>query len=207
MAFFNISELIDIVIMTAVLGYVFKDFFGTRYALPGDKRRMAEDPVAYYRRLGKKQAVSAGFKSAVLVVAPAIILHEMGHKITAMSMGFNAEFHAAYFWLAIALLLKLMNVGFIFFVPAYVSISGAMTPGQSAATAFAGPGVNLLLALLSYLILKNKSFAKSKKMRQYLPLVYLSAKLNLLLFVFNMLPIPMFDGWQVYMGIFHAIAG
>ena len=202
MAFFSFLEFADIIIMTIALGYVFKDFFGMRFALPGDKRRMAEDPVAYYRGLGKRTTSSAGFKTAIAVVAPAVILHEIGHKVVAMSYGFSAEFNAAYFWLALAVVLKLMNFGFVFFVPAYVSIIGKMTPLTGSLIAFAGPAVNLVIWLGAYGLMKNKAF--SKRYKKWIPVVWLTARINMFLFIFNMLPIPMFDGFKVYSGLISA---
>lgn len=202
MAFFSINELVDIVVMTIVIGYIFKDFFGPRLYMPSTKKKMAEDPVAYYRSLGKITAVSAGFKTAIIVAAPAVLLHEMGHKIIAMSFGLSAEFNAAYFWLVLALVLKMMNFGFVFFVPAYVSIIGSMTPMQGAMTAFAGPAVNLLIWLACLGLLRHKGMMKRHK--EYLPVIWMTGRINMFLFLFNMLPIPLFDGWQVYSGLWHA---
>ncbi|HII72148.1 TPA: M50 family metallopeptidase [Candidatus Woesearchaeota archaeon] len=202
MAFFSVNEIIDITVMTLALGFIFKDVFGSRFHMPGDKRKQAEDPVEYYRSLGKRTSVSAGFKTAIYVAAPAVILHEIGHKVMAMSYGLSAEFNAAYFWLGLAVLLRLMNFGFVFFVPAYVSIYGQMTPLESSIVAFAGPAVNLILFLGAWGLMKNKRFVKRYK--QYLPVIWLTSRINLLLFVFNMLPIPMFDGWKVFSGLYYA---
>lgn len=202
MAFFNINEFVDIVVMSLILGYIFKDFFGPKFYLPSTKEKMSNDPVAYYRNMGKLKQ-KEGFKTAILVAAPAVILHEIGHKLVAIHFGLTAEFHAAYFWLMLAVLLKIMNFGFIFFVPAYVSIMGKMTPLQGSATAFAGPAVNLALFLIIFGLVRNKVF--SKKYRKYLPILVMTYRINFFLFIFNMLPIPMFDGWQVYSGLIAAI--
>ena len=207
MAFFSINEFVDLVVMTLVLGYVFKDMFGSKFFLPSSRKKMADDPVAYYRALGKsvgnKLGASEGFKTAIVVAGPAVILHELGHKVIAMSFGLSAEFNAAYFWLALALMLKMFNFGFVFFVPAYVSIIGSMTPAQGALTAFAGPGVNLVIWLLCLGLFKHKGLMK--KYKKYLPIIWMTGRINMFLFLFNMLPIPMFDGWQVYNGLFHAL--
>ena len=197
MAFFNIHEIVDLVVITLALGFIFKDFF-----VQASPSRFKEvDPVAYWR--GIKKAGGDGFKTAIMIAGPAVILHEMGHKVVAISLGFSAEFNAAYFWLGLAILLKLMNFGFVFFVPAYVSIIGSMTPMQSAIIAFAGPGVNLILWLSAKGLLRNKRFMK--KYKHYRAVLAMTAKINMFLFIFNMLPIPMFDGFQVYSGLWHAL--
>ncbi|MFC1723240.1 M50 family metallopeptidase [Nanoarchaeota archaeon] len=200
MAFLTISEIFDMLVMTLAIGYIFKDMFGGRFHLPTDKKKMADDPVAYYRNLSMVK--SAGFRTAVYVGAPAVILHEFGHKIMAMSFGLSAEFNAAYFWLGLAVVLKLMNFGFVFFVPAYVSIIGSMTPAVGSLIAFAGPGVNLVMFLGAYGLMQHKRWVKKNK--KWLPVVWLISRINLILFGFNMLPIPGFDGWQVYRGLFYA---
>jgi Zn-dependent protease len=88
-------------------------------------------------------------------------------------------------------------------VPAYVSIAGAgLTPLNHSAVAFAGPAVNLLLFALPFLLIRTKVLLKKHK--QYLPALVMMSRINLFLFIFNMLPIPMFDGWSVYSGIIHA---
>lgn len=210
---FSGYELLDIVIMTLAVGFIFKDVF-----LPKGKPAIHDekyDPLAKYKAMkakGKKigtwgaskLSLNNGFVFAMVVTAPAIILHELGHKFLAMNFGLTAVFHAAYFWLILGVVLKLMSFGFIFFVPAYVSIGGVgMTPLMHSAVAFAGPAVNLLLFTICFLLVKNKAF--TKKYSRYLPIFVLTYKINLFLFVFNMLPIPMFDGWHVYSGIIQTL--
>lgn len=217
---FSIQEILDIVIMSLALGFIFKDVFmpGRRTVLDRDNY----DPLERYRvkkhsqhtaakRTGKSRSISdyisginkSGFIFAMVIAAPAVILHEFGHKLIAMSMGFTAEFNAAYFWLGLGVLLKLLNFGFIFFVPAYVSIGGgAITPIQYSAIAFAGPAVNLVLFLVPFLLLKNAQFRK--KFKKYISILSLTSKINLFLFIFNMLPLPMFDGFKVFSGLIQA---
>jgi len=118
-----------------------------------------------------------------------------------MGFGLQAVFNAAYGWLGFGLLLKLLNVGFIFFVPAYVSINGIGSPLVFSTIAFAGPFMNLILWLGAAYALKQKKLVKEK----YLPFVYLTKQINMFLFIFNMLPIPGFDGFKVYQGLFQLI--
>lgn len=173
---FTLNELFDVALMTVVVGYIFMDLFRTK-ALGFDTH---------------------AFKFACLVTAPAILLHELAHKLVALSFGLEATFHAAYVWLLIGVLLKLMRSGFIFFVPAYVSILGsAITPLASTLTAFAGPAFNGVLFVLSWFLLKQKKLKRSTFF-----FLQVTKQINLFLFIFNMLPIPGFDGFKVFEGLF-----
>jgi len=186
------SELFDMFVMTIGLGFIFKDAFV--------KPRINHDPL---KALRGSNFNFEGMKFAMMVVAPAIILHEVGHKIAAISFGLQATFNAAYGWLGLGVLLKLMNFGFIFFVPAYVSIVGVMTPLTHAIVAFAGPAVHLTLWLGSAYLLTRKDIAKKRK---FIPWLVVSKKINMFLFIFNMLPFPFFDGFKVFQGIIQTLS-
>ena len=208
---FSISELIDVCIMTLGVGFIFQDVFTSIKP----KTVQEFDPLKKYQVQGKARStntstVSQYFSSifssnlgfAILVTAPAVILHELMHKLVAIGYGLQATFHAAYFWLGLGIILKMLNFGFIFFVPGYVSISGNPLPLQNALIAFAGPGTNLALFAIASLMLKQEAFLK--KHRRYIPFLALTKRINGFLFIFNMLPLPIFDGWKVYLGIYHA---
>ncbi len=177
----TLMELFDIIVMTAILGFVFMNFF----------RRPT--PEHYIKMKGFDWQ---SFKFACMVIAPAVILHEFGHKIIALSFGMQAVFNAAYFWLFIALVMRLLRFPFIFFVPAYVSIFGNATSLQYSLVAFAGPFVNLFLWIGSLLALKTM-----KIKQKYIPLLVLTSRINMFLFIFNMIPIPGFDGSKVLSGL------
>jgi Zn-dependent protease len=191
MAFFTLHELLDIIIMIAAIGFIFKDMFRK----PLDPN---EDPYEAFKR--HKQFINwDDLKFAVIVIAPAILLHELGHKFVAMGFGLSATFYAAYLWLALGVVLKLMGVGLIFFVPAYVAHSAAALPWQSSLIAFAGPFVNLLLWFGSWYILRSvKHLTKTQRIA-----LAVTKKVNLFLFIFNMIPIPPFDGGHVVLGLWH----
>lgn len=185
---FSFQEIIDIVIMSLAIGYIFHDIFGRAV-----HRREGYDPLTHHKRGFDWDS----FRFAVLVTAPAVILHEFGHKFVAMSFGFNATFHAAYFWLFVGIMLKLLNFGFVFFVPAYVAYSGGALPLQGSMIAFAGPFVNLLLWIIPLVILRQNLRMKSV-VKSFL---FLTSRINMFLFIFNMLPIPPFDGYHVFNGL------
>jgi len=188
MPFFTLWEIFDIIIMTIVVGYIFSGVF--RKPSFDDY-----DPIKHF----KKGIDFTDLKFAVLVTAPGIILHEMGHKFVALALGLSATFKAAYTFLALGVLLKLMSFPFIFFVPAYVSIIGQATALESFMIAFAGPAVNLVLWLGSLAAMKARLIPK-----KWNPVLLLTSRINMFLFIFNMLPIPGFDGNKVFMGLIGA---
>ena len=184
MAFvFTGAEILDMVIMTAAAGYIFMDFF---------QKPSSGDPVSDWQ---SQTSFWDRFLYSVMLVAPAILLHEFGHKFVAMYFGLSATFHAAYFWLAIGVAVKLLRFPFIFFIPAYVSVAGA-APGEMAAIAFAGPAVNLVIGVGSWVVRRFVSLTDAQEVfwryTQYI---------NLVLFVFNMIPFPGFDGSKVFGGL------
>lgn len=189
MPLFAFSEIFDMIIMTAVVGYIFSDVFKK-------PARDDYDPLTQF----KSGFNIENFKFAILVAAPGIILHELGHKFAALSYGLEAQFQAAYIFLGLALLMKMMNFGFIFFVPAYVRIIGNATPLEGSLIAFAGPGVNLALWAFAAFASKNKLFAK-----KYDTALLLTSKINMFLFIFNMLPIPGFDGNTFFLGLIRTL--
>jgi Zn-dependent protease len=187
---FILQEFIDLLIMIAALGFIFKDIF--------KKPAGPYDPLTYY----KKKFNFENFKFAVMVTAPAIILHELAHKLTAIYYGLSATFHAHYFFLGLGIMLKLLNFGFIFFIPGYVVHSGLATHLQTAMIAVAGPLTNLALFGIAAFFLKQKNTKK-----KYIPFLILTKKINLFLFIFNMLPIHPFDGGHFFSSIISAFGG
>ena len=175
---FTLRELFDVVVMTLAVGYIFMGVFKT-HAIGFDRHT---------------------FLLACLVTAPALILHELAHKFVAIGFGLQADFHAAYFWLILGVVLRLLRSNFIFFVPAYVSFGSAIvqtTPLMSSAIAFSGPLMNLVLFGISWALLRQKKMKHST-----FAFLYITKQINLFLFVFNMLPIPGFDGLKVYQGLY-----
>ena len=191
--FINIKEIFDMILMIAVVGFIFMDTF---------KSPRKEDEDVLQRYLKKTIAFNWNdFWFAAMVVAPAIMFHELGHKIVALSFGLNAEFNAAYIWLVIAIVLKLINFPIIFLVPAYVSITGNSTISQNVLIAFAGPGINLILFIIAWIVLKTK-----KKMNHIeIKFWSLTKNINLFLLIFNLIPIPGFDGFTVFSGLWKLI--
>jgi len=190
MVFITFWEVVDAFIIVLVIGYIFKDYLSLDNFSYGGLFRTN----FYYTSYSGWQDLLFAAK----IVAPAIILHELGHKLIALIFGLDATFHAAYIWLFIGLLLKLMNFGFIFFVPAYVSILGNPTPIESFFISLAGPFTNLLIFLFSSFMLKNY-FSKMDFASKVA--WHLSKQINFILFIFNLIPIPGFDGFKALMSL------
>ena len=180
-------EIFDLVVMIAAVGFIFKDYLRVRDA--GD-----HDPIDALRRgrFGMKFIVK-GLKTAVILTAPAIVLHELGHKITAIAFGLEATFHASYLWLAIGVFLKLLKVPLLFFVPGYVTYPATADPLTEAAIAFAGPLVNLILFAFAAIAIKQGWFD-----RKHFQILHFTKQINLFLFAFNLIPFGPFDGAHVF---------
>lgn len=177
---FGFMELFDMVVMTVAVGYIFMD------SLSDGSR-----PILMYG------FDWARFRLACIVAAPAIVLHELGHKFAAVWAGLSATLHADYAWLLVGAVLKMLNTGLVFFVPGYVSLYGTLSPLASAGVAFAGPAANLLLWGGSKAVLKAVPRMKIGTYR----ILSMTRQINGFLFVLNMLPIFMFDGHKVFSGL------
>jgi Zn-dependent protease len=147
-----------------------------------------------------------------LLVGPAIILHELGHKFVAIAFGHEATFFSAIsinkfihgmpffdfpaILMVIALVSTYLGGTFVFFVPAYVAFTSVPTPLQLTLIAFAGPALNLALWLVPRWMIQNR-----KVQHKYIPFAIITSKINMLLFIFNMIPLPGFDGQKVFAGL------
>lgn len=176
----SFGEIISLAIMTVALGYIFSGFI----------QAPKNDPFAL-----RKSFSWENLWFAAIVSAPAVILHEFGHKFVAMAFGYTATFHVYWFGLALGIVLKLISSPFLIIAPAFVSIPAGVSAMQGFWIAFAGPLVNLLLFGVSWYIVKYKS--KNLSHKQVVGFA-ISQKLNLFLFIFNMIPFPPLDGYHVF---------
>jgi len=194
-------EIFDICVTIALVGFLFMEAFKAP--------KTEGDELSRY--LKKRSRFNwDDFWFAAMVAAPAVLLHELGHKITAISFGYQATFHAFYansttlFLGLFAIAMKLLNFGILFLVPGFVSITGGSGGGisyiHSGLIAFAGPGVNLLLFLIAFIVVKTQKLS-IKKIHFWV----LTKNINLFLFIFNLLPIPGFDGFTVFSSLWHIV--
>ncbi len=175
-------------IMTFAIGYIFSDFF-RRDPLEG------YDPLKYYQ----KPALWENIKFAAMIAAPAVVFHELAHKFVAIIFGASATLHAPYFWYAIVILLKLMRFPLLFFIGGYVTHT-PLPLLESSLVAIAGPLTNLILWLASLAIVKYRLID-----RKYYKILVPMGKINMFLFIFNMIPLPGFDGYNFFANIFRAL--
>jgi Zn-dependent protease len=189
MAFISFLEVIYLIVLTFVIGYIFSGYI---------KRPRTELDILdqYKNRYFNWEDI----KLAIIVAAPAVVLHELGHKFVAIFFGLNAVLKIFFEGLGLAIFLKLINSPFLIVAPAYVSISGNATEFQSMITAFSGPFINLILFLIAYILLNRAKLTKNQAL-----ILYLTKQINLLLFIFNMLPIPPLDGSKVFYNLFKII--
>lgn len=188
---FTLREVLEIAITVAALGYIFSHLIKKQKSIFG---------LMFENRFFDLE----NFKYSTLVVAPAIILHELGHKFVSMAMGFAATYHLMPWGLGIGVFLRLIGSGFIFFIPGYVAPAtstawDSMTAGQLGLVGFAGPLINLILFFTFWLLIKYDVKPK------YNRLFWISKQINLMLFIFNMLPIPPLDGYKVVYGLWHVL--
>jgi Zn-dependent protease len=207
---FSLHEILDIIIMTLIIGFIFKNIF---HYTP----KVEVFTPEHYLKPGKsfKRFKWTDFWFAAAVVAPSIILHEFGHKFVAMAFGLTATFHSPisiqhilnpslifsdFFALltVIVILSRLFGWGnFIIFVPAFTVISAGGSVLQNTLISFAGPALNLVIWLAVMLILKTHNKMKNSTYQ----FLFLVKRINMFLFIFNMIPIPGFDGWSFWGGL------
>lgn len=180
--FITIKEILYMGIITVALAYIFMDLIkpkNTEFFIYNNKGFDWE-----------------AFKFAILIAAPGVIIHELGHKFAGLYFGYPASFEIYWFGLILGLFLKIIKSPFILLAPAYVTLGIISNPAHLAIIAFAGPFVNLVLFLVSYIALN-----KFKLTRKQAEFFYLTKQINMVLFIFNMIPFPPLDGSKVLAGL------
>lgn len=176
-------EIIYLIIVTAVIGFIFTGYVHIR-------------PKTVYNIMHPNRIDLRDFYFATLVAAPGIILHELAHKLVAIFLGYPAEFQIFTFGLVLAIFLKLISSPLLIIAPGYVNIPVIENEFQYRIIAFVGPLVNLLLWLTAYLVLK---YGKDLSRKQ-LAFFALTKRINMILFIFNMIPLGPLDGAKVFFG-------
>lgn len=193
MSFITFNEIIQIILVSVILGFIFSGFIKVPWAKKKDELYAYQRPMFEWENI----------KFAILISAPAVIFHELGHKFMALFFGLPAQFNAFWGGLGLGVFLKIIHAPFIILAPAYVSFPAmGITNYQHLLIAFAGPFVNLVFWLGSrYYIKKNHKKLSKKK---YFTL-FVFEKLNMWLFIFNMLPFPPLDGYHIYSNLYRII--
>lgn len=156
----------------------------------------------------------------VIPLILAITLHEAAHGFVAHRLGddtalragrvtFNPFKHIDRFGTILLpglLLLMRSPVLFGYAKPVPVNFSALRSPRRDGVlVALAGPGTNILLAFFSgFLLYVLESFAAREQADWVFLMLYKSIIINVVLAVFNMLPVPPLDGGRVLTGLLPA---
>lgn len=137
------------------------------------------------------------FPIVAIGVGLGFILHELGHKFSAMHYGYWAEFELWPTGLVIALLSSFF--GFIFAAPGAVYIySQNMDDKTNGIISVCGPLVNIALALIFLAIGSSLgSYVYTDTGSLIAVICLFGTRINSFLALFNLLPIPPLDGSKV----------
>ena len=182
-----IFEIIDMIIMSLAIGYIFSGYL---------KRSMQEnyDPLKHYNN-----KLWEDIKYAAIAAGPAVVLHELAHKFVAMAFGAKAILFAPYGFYLLVIILKAIGFPFLFFVGGFVMHS-PLPAIPSAIVSIAGPLMNLIMWYLLGIGMKNGMIQK----KYYYIAIHL-ARISIFLAIFNMLPIPGFDGFNFLSSLFSGL--
>ncbi|MBR9690814.1 M50 family metallopeptidase, partial [Candidatus Woesearchaeota archaeon] len=169
-------EVVDMVIMSLAIGYIFSGYL---------KKPVIDnyDPLKSFKSNNWENV-----KFGAIVAGLAVVFHELSHKFVAMFFGAKAVLFAPYGFYILVILLKMVGFPFLFFVGGFVTHTG-LSAFPAALVAFAGPLMNFILWGAATLAVK-----KGLIQRKYFAYAVPFAKINLFLGIFNMIPIPGFDG-------------
>lgn len=130
----------------------------------------------------------------ILVITPAFILHELAHKYVAIRYGKYARFALVRQMTMITLMVAL--IGFGIAGPGATMIMGKSTKREMGIFAAAGPGLNFVLAVLSFALLQIFSDVPIGGIA--LSTVFLfSIYINSFLALFNLIPVSLLDGKKI----------
>lgn len=132
-----------------------------------------------------------------------LVFHEYSHAWMAFKLGDPTAKHQGRLTLNPAAHLDLFGTMMILFVgfgwakPVPVDSRYLVNPRvDMMKIAFAGPATNLVLALIGGTILRVLGFTGD-----FIPVLFMFTQINIMLAVFNMIPIPPLDGSQIFSGL------
>jgi len=193
MALISLMEFFRLIVMTLALGYIFSAFMPQQ--LFGQKG-------LYHLLKAQAQGIDwEAMKYSAIITAPAVVLHELCHKFVALAFGLSAEFFASYWGLGLGVFLKMVGAPFIIFVPGYVSVPYDTHILVMGVVALAGPMMNFFLWIGAGVYLKYFKLNKKQMI-----LAVLTKKINMFLFIFNMIPFGFFDGAKVFRALGYLIS-
>jgi Zn-dependent protease len=145
------------------------------------------------------------------VLIPSIILHEVSHGAAALAFGddtakragrltLNPIAHVDPFGTIIlpAILILTTGAGFGWAKPVPVNPGRMRSPrNHGLLVSLAGPGVNIALAIAATLVLRGRIAAEPDGVGTFDDVLFFFGLLNVILAVFNLIPIPPLDGSAV----------
>ncbi|MCL4451023.1 MAG: metalloprotease [Candidatus Thermoplasmatota archaeon] len=130
------------------------------------------------------------FGLALLTVLTAFLMHEMAHRFVARRLGGFGRFRIWFLGALLALVTSIL--GILFAAPGAVYVSGIYSAEANGKVSLAGPGTNMILAGIFYLIYLILSPVTSLAF-----LLGFVGALNSWYAIFNMIPFPPLDGYKV----------
>ena len=139
----------------------------------------------------------------VLIITFSICVHEYAHAITALLRGDDTAARQGHLTLnplvqmgPVSLMLLL--IAGIAWGAVPVDVSRFRRRSDASLVALAGPLANLLLAIVFALGVLVTRWVTGGLEGNVVYFLFLAIRANTVLFLFNMLPIPILDGWKVY---------
>ena len=129
-------------------------------------------------------------------VGSGFILHEIGHKISAIYYGYWAEFKA---W-PIGLIISLLSafIGFLIATPGAVNIYGQINEKENGIISLSGPVVNILLALIFLIINSVYTAMNPQAIGSFTNITCtFGFIINGYLAFFNLIPLGILDGAKI----------
>ncbi|OLS26147.1 MAG: Zinc metalloprotease [Candidatus Heimdallarchaeota archaeon LC_2] len=131
-----------------------------------------------------------------LIITPAFVLHELGHKYTAIRYGKYARFTMIRKYLQMSLLFGFLGIRLA--APGATVILGKTTDDENGKFAAAGPAINFILAVIFFVL--SQIFSNT-----YFPsldwslheILILAIQVNSGLGLFNLLPVWQLDGKKI----------
>jgi Zn-dependent protease len=143
------------------------------------------------------------FLSWVGIVTFSICLHEYAHASMALKLGDDTAARSGHLSLNPMVQMGPMSIVMLLLIgiawgAVPVNPGRLRTRADAALVSFAGPAANLLLSLLFGGVVGALSLLGDPSTSLIVRFFAYGCVANGVLFVFNMLPVPMFDGWSVF---------
>ena len=144
----------------------------------------------------------------LFIVALAVIVHETAHRIYALHIGFQLEFKPFFYGLVAGLIVMLLTLGKVFFI-AYGSFEAKLMRTHRLGQFRYGLNYFAIAAIAAIGPIANMALATAFRMMTFLPegFVHKAVLINVMFAIYNLLPIPLLDGAQVFFGskVFYAL--